>query len=275
MQAIALCRFSYPALGGFQITHDTVQDRIRFFYSPARLEERFKLFEHVALPCLRAQTDPRFSLIIVIGDSLPRPYHDRLRDLVSYIPQIRIESHAPQQHRNIMKKVLARARGDRDAPCLQFRFDDYDAIGTDFIATLRAEATASADLTSRYQAVAFDWHRGIALQCGPDGIGVAQVHHRLNVAALGVHIRAGSRLTIMNFAHHRLDRFMPVVSFADSPMWIETHNRFNDSASRGPGPKGFRPVYLDDGFTLQDRFGVNPANLKAAFAPPADVRDTA
>ena len=116
MQAIALYRFSYPALGGFQITHDTVQDRIRFFYSPARLEERFKLFEHVALPCLRAQTDPRFSLIIVIGDSLPRPYHDRLRDRVSYIPQIRIESHAPQQHRNIMKKVLARARGDRDAP---------------------------------------------------------------------------------------------------------------------------------------------------------------
>jgi hypothetical protein len=55
-----------------------------------------------------------------------------------------------------MKKVLARARDDLDAPCLQFRFDDDDAIATDFIAKLRAEATASADLTSRYQAVAFD-----------------------------------------------------------------------------------------------------------------------
>ncbi|MCP3879258.1 MAG: hypothetical protein GY701_12850, partial [Sulfitobacter sp.] len=50
MQVLGLCRFSYPALGGFQVGHDSTADRIAYLYDPARLEERFRLFETVALP---------------------------------------------------------------------------------------------------------------------------------------------------------------------------------------------------------------------------------
>ena len=78
MQVIGLCRFSYPALGGFQIDHETVEERIAYLYAEERMEERFRLFETVALPSLRQQTDPEFDLIIVIGDSLPRQHRDRL-----------------------------------------------------------------------------------------------------------------------------------------------------------------------------------------------------
>ena len=72
MQAIGLCRFSYPALGGFQVEHETIEERIAFLYQYERLEERFRLFEAIALPCLRAQTDPDWGLVIIIGDQFPQ-----------------------------------------------------------------------------------------------------------------------------------------------------------------------------------------------------------
>ncbi len=33
----------------------------------------------------------------------------------------------------------------------------------------------------------------------------------------------------MNFTHHRVGRFMPVLSYSDAPMWVRTLNGFNDS----------------------------------------------
>ena len=60
MQILGLCRFSYPATDGFQVVHDTVKARRDYLYSPARLEERFRLFETTTLPCFREQTDPDF-----------------------------------------------------------------------------------------------------------------------------------------------------------------------------------------------------------------------
>ena len=127
MQVIGLCRFSYPAIGGFQVEHDSIEERIAFLYGEARLEERFRLFETVALPCLRAQTDPDFDLIVVIGDSLPAHHEARLRDLVAGMPQVRIEKHPPMPQRAVMKDILNKARRDPDKPCLQFRYDDDDA----------------------------------------------------------------------------------------------------------------------------------------------------
>lgn len=54
MQAIGLCLFLYPALGGFQIRHKTTEDWIAFLYAAERMEERLRLFQSVALPCLVA-----------------------------------------------------------------------------------------------------------------------------------------------------------------------------------------------------------------------------
>ena len=70
MQTIGLCRFSYPAISGFQIEHDTIEERRDYLYAPKRLNERFHLFETLTLPGLRAQTDQEFDFVIVVGDCL-------------------------------------------------------------------------------------------------------------------------------------------------------------------------------------------------------------
>ena len=273
MQAIGLCRFSYPALGGFQIKHETTEGRIAFLYAEARLEERFRLFENVALPCLRAQTNEDWEMIVVIGDSLPTAHVDRLRDLVSAMPQITIQVHEPRPQREIMKEILNRARKDPSQPCLQFRYDDDDAVAVDFISRLREAAEDCAPLNSKHHVVAYDWSMGYAAQFSEQGIVAKQVQYRQYVAALGVHIRGGSKFTIMNFAHTKLDQFMPVVNFADSPMWIESHSGFNDSRASQTRHIPFAPLTDSESAIFKDRFAINVGQIAKSFAgvlpPPA------
>ena len=78
MQVTGLCRFSYPAEGGFQVEHGSAEARMAYLYAPARMEARLRQFETICLPGLRAQTDPDFTLLVLIGDTLPARYRNRL-----------------------------------------------------------------------------------------------------------------------------------------------------------------------------------------------------
>ena len=166
MQAIGLCRFSYPALGGFQVGHDTTQERIAYLYDEARLEERFRLLETVALPCLKAQTDADFSMVFLIGDQFPAQHTKRLESLLSDLPQAVIHREPPRQHREVMKEVLNAARINPKEPCLQFRYDDDDAVSVDFISRLHRTVEDSAGLLKDQRSVAFDWPKGILPSSG-------------------------------------------------------------------------------------------------------------
>ena len=99
------------------------------------------------------------------------------------------------------------------------------------------------------------------------------MEYKQYVAALGVHIRGGSQFTIMNFAHTKLDQFMPVVSYADAPMWIESLNRFNDSAASQQRHISFTPLTENETKQFKTRFAIDPEQIKQTFAgvalPPA------
>lgn len=266
MQAIGLCRFSYPALGGFQIQHETTEERIEFLYGEERLEERFRLFEHVALPCMKAQTNEDWEMIIVIGDSLPKAHADRLQDIVSGIAQISIQVHEPRPQRELMKEILNGARKDPSEPCLQFRYDDDDAVAVDFIERFRDAVEDCAGLNAKQPAVAYDWTLGYAAQFSETGITAKEMRYKQYVASLGLHIRGGSKFTIMNFAHTKLDQFMPVVSYADAPMWVESHNGFNDSAASQKRHIPFTELTADEAAMFSERFAIDPKQIETAFA---------
>jgi hypothetical protein len=266
MQVIGLCRFSYPAYGGFQVEHDTIEERIAFLYEETRLEERFRLFETIALPCLREQTDPNFDLIIVIGDQLPKRHEERLRDLTAGMPQVQIQAHAPDQQRPIMKRILNAARKDPSKPCLQFRYDDDDAVSVDFVRQLREAADDTAALRARHRTVAYDWHNGYVAEVGSSGIQSTQVYRQLYVASLGMHVRGNDPITIMNFAHEKLNRFMPVVSYGQEPMWVRTHNGFNDSRQKKVRPVPVEPISADLRGEFAARFAISEDQIKKVFA---------
>ncbi len=265
MQVIGLCRFSYPAIGGFQVEHEEIEERITYLYAAERLEERFQLMEAVALPCIKAQTDPDFELIIVIGDQLPKEHHDRLHDITSDIPQVRIIAEPPKPQREIMKDIFNKARKDPAEPCLQFRHDDDDAFAIDFIERLRAASDDARSLTEQHKAVNFDWNEGYVAEFGSGGISSTQIHRQLYPAAMGMQIRGGSPLTIMNFAHEKIARFMPVVSYAEPPMFVRSHNNSNDSRQKPVKAVPVSPVTHAQAEMYRTRFAIDIDHVQRVF----------
>jgi len=266
MQIIGLCRFSYPAYGGFQVEHETIEDRVAFLYGAHRLEERFRLMETIALPCLKAQTDQDFDLIIVIGDSFPKPYLDRLHDLCADIPQIRIHAEPPRRHRPVMKEILNAARRDPAQPCLQFRHDDDDAISVDFIERLRGSVSDCPGLIDKNRTVAFDFNRGYVAKVDAKGIAAVEVHQPYYVASMGMYVEGGCRQTIMNFAHDKIQRFMPTVTITDAPMFVRTHNGYNDSRQKSAKPLSVEPLTRELEGEFFARFAMDSDHIRRTFS---------
>ena len=268
MQVIGICRFSYPAYGGFQVEHETMEERISYLYGRDRLEERFRLFETIALPCLKQQTDPDFELIIVIGTSLAKQHIDRLEDLISDLPQARLVAEPPRRQREVMKELLQNARTNPGEPCFQFRHDDDDAISVDFVEKLRQAATDCKGLLKRHRAVTFDYHNGYVAEVGKHGVSATSLFRPYYVASLGMHIAGGARQTIMNFAHGKINRFMPTVTFSDPPMFVRTHSRFNDSRQKQVKPVPVTPLTREQETEFASRFAIDVERVKQVFSTP-------
>ncbi len=240
MEVIGLCRFSYPALGGFQIEHDTPEARAAFLYDPERMEERFALFQNFTLPSLKAQTDRDFTLAIVVGDAMPTGLLARLQALVQDMPQAVIVSRPPGRHRQVMREVINQLREDRRLPSLQFRMDDDDAVAVTFVQRLRETAGDLGPMLAKHRYVAIDFNQGHIARISCEGIHAKPVIQTLWTPALGMTVAPGASRSIMNFSHAKLGRVMPVVTLPVAGMFVRGHNPFNDSRQKD----GTRPVRL-------------------------------
>jgi len=266
MQAIGLCRFSYPAIGGFQVEHETIEKRIAYLYEESRLEERFRLFEAIALPCLRAQSDPDFTLIVVIGDQFPDHYARRLEALLADLPQALVHREPPRKQREVMKEILNDARLDPREPCLQFRYDDDDAVAVDFIARLRGLSSDCAPMLKEHKTVAFDWNRGHVAEFGPEGISAVEMYRPFYVASLGMWVRGNCPLTIMNFAHEKIPQFMPAISLSDPHMWVRSHNGSNDSRQKPVKAIPVTPLDAKGEALFRERYAIDADQVRRSFA---------
>lgn len=232
MQVIGICRFSYPAVGGFQVEHETIEDRMAYLYAPERMNARFTLFEAFTLPCLRAQTDPDFIFVIVVGDSLPDTYLERLKHLIADIPQIKLQKHASGPHRSVMKNAIDAVRVSSKEPCLQFRLDDDDAFAVSFIETLRAKAALARPLLREVRSIALDFNQGYIARPTAKGIEAAPVTAAYWSPALALMISSRADTSVMNFSHHKLWQRMPTVTFPGTDMMLRGMNDFNDSRQK-------------------------------------------
>ncbi|MEM8656003.1 MAG: putative rhamnosyl transferase [Pseudomonadota bacterium] len=266
MQIIGLCRFSYPAIGGFQVGHETAEERMDYLWAHDRLEERFRLLETIALPCLRAQTDSDFDLLILISDQFPKKHRDRLHDLTADLKQVQIIAEPPAPSREMSKAILNSARRDPSKPCIQFRHDDDDACAVDFIEKLRDAAKDARPLTKKHKTVAFDWNQGYVAEVGAQGISATQIHRAFYVSALGMHIQGDCAMTIHNFMHERIPRFMPCVSYADPDMFVRTHNGYNDSRQKKVKEWPVEPLTDKQIKLFRDRFAVDIDQVRRVFS---------
>ncbi len=269
MQVIGLCRFSWPGVGGFQVDHPSLQERIDYLYAPERLEERFRTFETITLPPLKAQTDPDFTFLIVIGEALPKPWHDRLQDLVADMPQVVVQPRAPGRHRPVMQEAINSVRRFDSEPCLQFRMDDDDAVACVFVEKLREAAHDIASLSRRHRYLAIDFNQGFIASPGAKGLRATPTKAPYSTAALALMLQPSEERTVMNFAHAKVSQNMPTLTFSGQDMLIRGHNDFNDSRQKPRvKPVDLLPLAAEDEDHFRTVFNIDADHVRRIFSAP-------
>lgn len=267
MQVIGICRFSYPGIGGFQVEHETLEQRIDYLYAPKRMAERFATFETITLPPLRAQTDPDFTLLIVAGDNLPEPWAGRLMDLVADMPQVVIQARAPGTHRQVMQKAINTVRRFDDQPCLQFRMDDDDAVACTYVERLREAASDLRSLSRKHREIAIDFNQGYIARPGPDGIRATKTQLPYTTPALALMLQSSVRQSVMNYAHAKVVRNMPTLTFTGQDMMIRGHNDYNDSRQSAKArPVKLSPLTAEQEAHFKDVYNIDSDHVRRVFS---------
>lgn len=265
MQVLGLCRFSVPSLGGFQVEHVSLEARRAMLYAPERLDERTAWFEHVTLPSIRAQRDGNFTFIVMVGEDLPDPWRSRLEAMVADVPQVRIVSAPPGQHRRICADVV-RAQVDAGADLVaEFRLDDDDAVAVDFVERVRAEAAALLPLFQRHGNAALDFSRGVVLEAAGADVTVLPRRALLWTPALAVLTKVDTEARILDHPHHKLWRNMPTLTLPDEVMFLRGSHGGNDSHIPKEPPAWDLPRERWAPL-LKRRFGIDLPGFVAALA---------
>ena len=247
VQMIGLCRFSYLGGRGFQVEHQTLEERRAFLYDPDRLARRWFWFQNVTLPALMAQTDPDFTLVLMTGPDLPEPFMSQLRHLCRVMPQARLSVIAPSEYHLPACWQAVAPHIDPSADVIgHFRQDDDDAVAIDFIARARKDFQKIKPLWKIDRRASLDYMRGLVLKATANGISVEPRMIYNAVAGLTLFLPPDDHRTAAHVPHWRLAHHMPGAVIADRIMYCRFLNHDNDSGAVGagydydsdPGPPG-------------------------------------
>lgn len=117
---------------------ETYEERKTKIFDDERLRIRFEVFEDICLPCLAAQTDQDFNVILVTSQGMPTWALERLEELLRNIPNVYARAF---RRKASIKRVIKRAAFemlDQTTDVVgTFQLDDDDALGCDYIERLR------------------------------------------------------------------------------------------------------------------------------------------
>ena len=236
IQMLGLCRFSYLGGRGFQVEHESLEDRRAFLYDPERLARRWFWFENVTLPGLVAQTDPDFTLVLMTGSDLPEPYLSRLRELTELMPQFKLALVPPMDRHLDACMAATRPHLDPDAEIVgHFRQDDDDAVAVDYIQHARRDFAMMRPLWKARRRLSCDYSRGLVLKATGQGISVEPRMIYNAVAGLTVYLPPDAERSIMHFPHWKIGLSMPGVTLPGKVMFVRFLNHDNDSGAIGAG----------------------------------------
>lgn len=233
---VALIRFSYPGRSGFGPDPADPAVRARMLYDPARLDARFRLFEGLTLPSLRAQTDGDFRACVIIGRDMPRAWHDRLADALRSLPGAMIVALPPLTQAEAVTRALHRAVGTDATHRTGFRLDDDDALALDVVARLRRTTAALASAQDHPLPFVTGFNRGLFVTLGDGPPRVAEVIERL---PLGIGLAMTTPVDHSDHVFRRNHRMMPqffsIHTDADRIAFLRTVHPGNDSAALPSG----------------------------------------
>lgn len=243
---VGICRFSFLGIGDWRLADPLrgggeaaarakVAARL---YAPGRLAFRFRTFESLTLPSIRAQTDPDFRFIVLTSPDLPQPWMDRLVALCATTPQALLVISEAGDVNGALAAPLAQlaAEGDR---LVQFRLDDDDCLPVNYITLLRRATLAMR----RYHAFSFSLPRALLVTNypgqGPRRHEFVASHH---AAGLAVRPRSPAQ-TVFSFGHQAVASRFPALTDHEPFGSLQLKFAGHDSRPMDPGRNSaLRPI---------------------------------
>lgn len=266
VQVLGICRWSYPSDSrGFRRERIPFEKLRNELYSKHRLEHRLFLLEHVFLPALKAQTDPNFKLIFLMGESLRRPYRKHVMNLLRDVPQIEpVFFKEGQLQHWVCRELLTQARDKSAYAVGEFRLDDDDAVSVDFVKSVRSEFADLRPLYDRQKLCALDFTQGFLMMTNENELAIRPAASPKWTPGLVIFQDPNSDKAVMDYTHTQLWRWMPVVSSCGEPMFIRGAHHDNDSNVSRHGLRTWDYDFdMDklDSF-LSERFGISHPTLQ-------------
>lgn len=273
VQALGICRFSYPSeLAAFKVKHESLEARRAALYDPHRLNRRMFYFEHCLVPCLKAQTDPEFTFLILIGEQLPAAFRDRLEAVVKTCPQIRVVARPEGGNvTDVSRDVLLAARDRSVDVVAEFRIDDDDAVSVDFIARSKLIFEGlSMTLLENERQFCVDFIQGLCAVAKPGRVEMTPVATRYWSCAMTLYLRPGNPKCALDFHHRRVWRRMPTLTVPKPHMFIRGSHEFNDAGKKGDvfsTQENTEPTLDVEAarIMLRERFGIDHDAMQAAW----------
>lgn len=261
IQVLGITRWSYPFNSkGFRQSGGELADVRARLYAPHRLDHRLFLLEHVLVPGLRAQTDPDFTHLVLIGDQLPDPWRSRILEILKTVPQI-IPVFRPEgeKHQDICRAVIQEHIDPECYATAQYRLDDDDGVSANFVEKTRSLFPDLKPFFKESGRLALDFSRGFILKSTEKDILMHPVSMRFWAPGMAIFQRPNSKKAVLDFHHLKIWHGMATLMWAEEPMFIRGAHHDNDSdlATFGRRTRGFSFTHRNPNRYFEKRFGLD------------------
>lgn len=275
-QIIGVCRFSYAGDGGFTASKLSQTRLEEMLYDADRMERRFIFFENICLPSLAAQTDPDFTLVALIADTMPYRWRRRLKDLMETYPFLQVCTLEPAGPLNSTRRAFKRGWDRQSDFITGFRIDDDDAVAFDYIERTRhiADTLLAIGWADARNPAVVAFHRGIYWDMNDID---DPFHEFREIEPLGLASAmitpVDSKSNIFRWNHRLLAAQVRCWLDPTPMMFVRTLHTHNDSGRSIP-PRAESMSELRARRIFRTRFGLDARSLFAAVrklrtpAPP-------
>ena len=237
-QVIVVIRFSYLAENGFQLSRHGLDGARAALYAADRLARRFVLFEALTIPSLLGQSDPDFTLAVLIGEDFPAPFRQRLEHLIAPLKDARIIALPPYNNYKSTKLAIDTCVRPATSHIISLRLDDDDALGLDVVAAQKRIAPAVAAMGPADAPAVICFNNGLFLELSETGNSIYGVIEKLPLGVgMGMIAPVGARPTIFSTDHRRVHTRWNTYTEALTPRFIRTVHRDNDSGAIASGAR--------------------------------------
>lgn len=262
LRMIGLVRFSVLSPSYYSERFASLEETAAHLFAPERMELRFRLFEQLCLRSLARQGDKRFRLVVLTAEALPRPYMERLQDLITPLPNAELRAVPPAEHHRQLKDAYDAVPVRRATHRVLFRLDDDDAVDRHFVKRTKALARGLIPVQGAETPFIIAHNRGFYLERQGEGTALIDTCERAPLSAGAALVApAGHPDTPYAVNHRRFAQHYNTFSDISVPAFLRTIHGDNKST---PSKRGITGAWsaARRASALKRHFGLDPADLE-------------